>query len=124
MSAESLPSIHPVGIKVHRKSRRLEMGFNDGTSFQYSFEFLRVFSPSAETRGHGNSDGKLEHGKRDVDVSEVEQVGNYALRPRFSDGHESGIYSWRYLHDLGSRQQELWDMYLAELKDAGLGREP
>ena len=88
-------------------------------AFRFSFEFLRVFSPSAEVTGHTPDQAKLQVGKRDVDVKGVEPIGRYAVRFIFDDGHDSGIYSWEYLHDIGTRQQELWDGYLAQLKELG-----
>ena len=87
----------------------MELSFADGTSFRLPYEFLRVYSPSAEVRGHGPGQETLQVGKRDVTIDEVEAVGHYAIRPKFSDGHDTGIYSWDYLYDLGERQQELWE---------------
>jgi DUF971 family protein len=114
----------PTDIKVHQMSRRLEVAFSDGAHFEYPFEFLRVMSPSAEVRGHGPGQETLQTGKRDIDLSSVEPVGNYALQPTFSDGHATGIYSWDYLYDIGVNQKKLWADYLQRLADAGATREP
>ena len=102
----------------------LEIGFDDGHVFRLPCEYLRVYSPSAEVRGHGPGQEVLQVGKRDVTITEVEPVGHYALRPTFSDGHGSGIYSWEYLYDLGERQDELWSRYLQRLEQAGASRDP
>jgi DUF971 family protein len=114
----------PVEIVLHRKSCRLEIGFDGGERFDLSYEFLRVFSPSAEVRGHGIGQEKLQIGKRDIDILRIEPVGNYAIRPVFSDGHESGLYSWDILYDLGVRRDELWQTYLNRLAAAGASRDP
>ena len=120
------PSDHrvPVALTVHQQSRALEIEFDDGRRFRIPFELMRVYSPSAEVQGHGPGQETLQTGKRDVTISDVEPVGHYALRPTFSDGHESGIYSWDYLYDLGTRQAELWQRYLERLAKAGASREP
>ena len=114
----------PTEIKLHQKSRVLEVSFDSGDRFEFSFEFLRVFSPSAEVRGHGIGQEKLQIGKRDVDITRIEPVGNYAIRPVFSDGHESGLYSWDVLHELGKHHDELWQNYLEQLQEAGASRDP
>ena len=114
----------PTEIKLHQASRVLEVTFSNGRAFKLSYEFLRVYSPSAEVRGHGPGQETLQIGKRDVTIASVEPVGHYALRPTFSDGHESGIYSWDYLYDLGERQDELWRRYLERLAAAGASRDP
>ncbi len=114
----------PTAVKLHQLSRVLELEFADGQAFRLPYEFLRVHSPSAEVRGHGPGQETLQVGKREVTVGEVESVGHYAIRPTFSDGHDSGIYSWDYLHDLGMRQQELWQRYLDRMAQAGASREP
>jgi|SRR5579864_5405772 DUF971 family protein len=114
----------PIEIKLHQTSRAMEFTFADGTTFRMSYEYLRVYSPSAEVRGHGPGQETLQTGKRDVTIVEVEPVGHYAIRPKFSDGHDTGIYSWEYLYDLGKRQQELWQRYLARLAAAGASRDP
>ena len=114
----------PVEITLHQKSRLLEIRFDNGDHCELSFEFLRVFSPSAEVRGHGIGQEKLQIGKRDVDILRIEPVGNYAIRPVFSDGHESGLYSWDVLHGLGKHRDELWQAYLDKLQQAGASRDP
>ena len=114
----------PTEIKLHQASRVLEVTFSNGRAFKLSYEFLRVYSPSAEVRGHGPGQETLQAGKRDVTIASVEPVGHYALRPTFSDGHESGIYSWDYLYDLGERQDALWRRYLERLAAAGASRDP
>ena len=111
--------VFPVDMSLHKKSKRFDIAFDDGQSFSFSFEFLRVFSPSAEVTGHTPDQAKLQVGKRDVDVKGVEPIGRYAVRFVFDDGHDSGIYSWEYLHDIGTRRDELWEGYLQQLKDAG-----
>ena len=113
----------PTEIKLHQASRVLELVFPRGIAFRLPYEFLRVHSPSAEVRGHGPGQETLQVGKREVTIVDVEPVGHYALRPKFSDGHDSGIYSWDYLYDLGVRQDELWERYLAKLAAAGATRE-
>ena len=114
----------PTEIKLHQVSRVLELAFPQGIEFRLPYEFLRVHSPSAEVRGHGPGQETLQVGKRDVTITEVEGVGHYAIRPRFSDGHDSGIFSWEYLYDLGVRQDELWQRYLARLAEDGASRDP
>ena len=114
----------PSEIKLHQTSRVLELAFADGSSFRLPYEFLRVYSPSAEVRGHGPGQETLQTGKRDVTIAEIEAVGHYAIRPKFSDGHDNGIYSWDYLYDLGSRHEELWQRYLQRLQAAGASRDP
>ena len=113
----------PTEIKLHQASRILEIAFADGRHFRLPYEFLRVHSPSAEVRGHGPGQETLQTGKRDVTIDSVEPVGHYALRPVFSDGHGTGIYSWEYLYDLGERQDELWRRYLERLAAAGASRD-
>ena len=122
MAAADRPT--PTEIKLHQKSRVLEVSFSDGSRFELPYEFLRVYSPSAEVRGHGPGQETLQIGKRDVTIAELEPVGHYAVRPKFSDGHDTGIYSWDYLYDLGERQEELWQRYLARLAAAGASRDP
>ncbi len=114
----------PTEIKLHQTSRVLEIAFADGRSYKLPYEYLRVYSPSAEVRGHGRGQEVLQIGKREVTISEVEAVGHYAIRPRFSDGHDSGIYSWDYLYGLGDEQDELWQRYLERIAAAGASREP
>ena len=113
----------PTDVVFHNRSRLLEISFDDGKTFKLPYEYLRVYSPSAEVRGHGPGQETLQVGKRDVAIKEVESVGHYAIRPKFSDGHESGIYTWDYLLDLGERQDELWRRYLDRLAQAGATRE-
>jgi len=115
---------HPTEIKLHQISRVLEIGFADGKVFKLPYEFLRVNSPSAEVRGHGPGQEVLQVGKRDVTIAEVEAVGHYAIRPKFSDGHDTGIYSWDYLYEIGEDQEALWQRYLARLEKAGASRDP
>lgn len=113
----------PVELTVHKKSRMLEIGFDNGQNFSLPFEYLRVYSPSAEVRGHGAGQEVLQTGKREVLITALEPVGNYAVQPHFSDGHNSGIYTWDYLYSLGEDQAKLWEDYLKRLEAAGLGRE-
>lgn len=114
----------PSRIVVHQKSRVLELEFEGRESARLSFEFLRVFSPSAEVRGHGAGQEVLQVGKRDVTIEAVEPVGNYAIQPRFSDGHATGLYSWDYLQLLASRHDTMWQDYLQRLEAAGKSRDP
>ena len=114
----------PTGITVHRKSRLLEVSFDNDRRFSLPFEFLRVYSPSAEVRGHGAGQEVLQLGKQDVFITEIEPVGNYAIRPRFSDGHDSGLYSWDYLYMLGDQHESLWQDYLSRLEAEGGSRDP
>ena len=113
----------PTEIKLHQKSRKLEISFADGQRFEIPYEMLRVYSPSAEVRGHGPGQEVLQTGKKNVDITGVEPVGTYAIQPSFSDGHNSGIYSWEYLYDLGHRRERLWLSYLDRLKAAGASRD-
>jgi DUF971 family protein len=113
----------PTSVLLHQKSRVLELAFADGRAFRLPYEFLRVYSPSAEVRGHGPGQEVLQVGKKDVTITEVEPVGHYAIRPVFSDGHDTGIYSWEYLHDLGTRQDDLWQRYLDRMAAAGASRD-
>ncbi|HEY4373279.1 MAG TPA: DUF971 domain-containing protein [Burkholderiales bacterium] len=113
----------PTEIKLHQQSRRLEIAFSDGARFELPFEFLRVYSPSAEVRGHGPGQETLQVGKRAVGITGVAPVGNYAIQPTFSDGHDSGIYSWDYLYELGEHQDVMWTDYLRRLKEAHASRE-
>ena len=113
----------PENITVHSASRVLEVSFSDGQTFRIPFELMRVYSPSAEVAGHGPGQEVLQTGKRDVTLSGLEPVGNYAIQPAFSDGHDSGIYSWDYLYFLGSQQDKLWADYTARLTAAGVDRD-
>ncbi len=114
---------HPVSINLHKKSRILEISFDDGSYFELSCEFLRVYSPSADVKGHGPGQGVLQTGKENVAITELESVGNYAIKPLFDDGHQTGIYSWSYLYDLGKNKEQYWNDYLDALRDAGYQRE-
>jgi DUF971 family protein len=114
----------PTEIKLHQKSRLMEIAFADGRSFQLPCELLRVYSPSAEVRGHGPGQEVLQVGKQFVEIRNLEPIGSYAVRPIFSDGHDTGIYSWDYLYWLGDRQEELWAQYLQRIEAAGASREP
>ncbi len=114
---------HPVSINLHKKSRILEICFDDGSCFELSCEFLRVYSPSADVKGHGPGQGVLQTGKENVTITELESVGNYAIKPLFDDGHQTGIYSWSYLYDLGKNKEQYWNDYLDALRDAGYQRE-
>ena len=113
----------PTEIKLHQASRVLEIAFGESLTFRLPYEYLRVYSPSAEVRGHGPGQEVLQVGKREVGIKEVEPVGRYAIRPSFSDGHDTGIYSWDYLYDLGERQGELWQRYLDRIEAAGASRD-
>jgi DUF971 family protein len=114
----------PTEITLHQKSQLLEIAFSDGKSFRLPSEFLRVYSPSAEVRGHGPGQEVLQVGKKDVKIAAIEPVGQYAIQLKFSDGHDTGIYSWDLLYDYGERQQPMWQQYLIRLKDAGASRDP
>ena len=113
----------PTEIKLHQKSRLLEIAFADGRTFRLPCEFLRVYSPSAEVRGHGPGQEVLQAGKKDVEITRVEPVGSYAIQLAFSDGHDTGIYSWDLLYDYGVRQDEMWRHYLKRMEEAGASRE-
>ena len=121
-SASSGPIDPPTEIIVHQQSRRLEVAFGDAERYSLDFEFLRVHSPSAAVQGHGPGQEVLQVGKRDVTISAIEPVGHYAIKPVFSDGHESGIFTWHYLRELGRTHDALWARYLARLADAGASR--
>jgi DUF971 family protein len=114
----------PSEIKLHQKSRILELAFDNGERYELSYEFLRVFTPSAEARGHAPGQETLQVGKRDVDILGIEPVGNYAIKPVFSDGHDSGLFSWDMLHTLCIHRDELWQAYLDRLAEAGASRDP
>jgi DUF971 family protein len=113
----------PEALTVHGASRSLEVRFSDGSTFHIPFELMRVYSPSAEVQGHGPGQEVLQTGKREVDIAELEPVGNYAVKPTFSDGHDSGIFSWDYLYFLGSQQEQLWADYQRRLAEAGVDRD-
>jgi DUF971 family protein len=110
---------HPVSINLHQKSRVLEIEFDDGEKFELACEYLRVFSPSADVKGHGPGQEVLQVGKENVNIEEIEPVGNYAIRLVFDDGHATGLYSWKYLYELGIEQGDNWMDYLDALKQAG-----
>jgi DUF971 family protein len=116
-------AVFPTEIKLHQKSRVMEIAFSDGRSFQLPYEYLRVHSPSAEVRGHGPGQEVLQAGKRNIEIRTLDPVGSYAVQPVFSDGHATGIYSWDYLYELGQNQDTLWSKYLAKLKQAGASRD-
>ncbi|MGE8202847.1 MAG: gamma-butyrobetaine hydroxylase-like domain-containing protein [Variovorax sp.] len=113
----------PQSIIVHGQSRVLEVGFSDGTTFRIPFELMRIYSPSAEVQGHGPGQEILQTGKRDVELVDLQAVGNYAVQPTFSDGHSTGIYSWDLLYELGAKQAELWAAYERRLAEAGVERD-
>lgn len=113
----------PQSITVHSQSKVLEVVFSDGADFRIPFELMRVYSPSAEVQGHGPGQEVLQTGKREVELAGLEPVGNYAVQPAFSDGHDSGIFSWDYLYFLGSQQHKLWADYEARLQAAGVERD-
>jgi len=115
--------VQPTALTVHQTTRVLEVGFEDGRSFRIPFELLRVYSPSAEVQGHGPGQETLQTGKREVTITDIVPVGHYAVQPRFSDGHESGIFTWSYLYELGSNEQRLWAQYEQRLQAAGADRD-
>ena len=114
----------PTEVKLHQKSRVLELAFSDSRTFRLPCEFLRVYSPSAEVRGHGPGQETLQFGKRDVEITKIEPVGHYAIQLTFSDGHDTGIYSWDLLYGYGVRQDSMWEQYLKRLAEAGASRDP
>ncbi len=115
-------SATPIEIKLRKTSRLLVVQYDDGKSFDFPFEYLRVFSPSAEVQGHGPGQGTLQTGKEDVQVKSVDPIGHYAVRLVFDDGHDTGLYTWKYLYELGEQQAENWQAYLDRLKSAGYAR--
>ncbi len=117
------PTLSPTDIVLHTASRVLEITFDDGAHFRLPFEFLRVYSPSADVRGHGPGQETLQVGKRDVTIDDLQPVGHYAVKPTFSDGHDSGIYAWDYLYELGMQHEQLWGEYLQRLEAAGANRD-
>lgn len=123
MPASPAPTPQPTALTVHQSSRQLEVAFDDGASFRIPFELMRVYSPSAEVQGHGPGQEVLQTGKRGVGIDAIEPVGHYAVQPRFSDGHDSGIFSWEYLYRLGAEQAALWVRYEERLAEAGVGRD-
>ena len=112
----------PTDIKLHQQSRKLEVSFEDGQRFTLSCEFLRVYSPSADVRGHSPEQAVLQLGKEQVNIKDIEAVGNYAVKLVFDDGHDTGLYTWDYLYELGSRHTEYWRRYIAALSAAGVER--
>jgi DUF971 family protein len=114
---------HPESLTLHGQTRVLEIGVSDGANFRIPFELMRVYSPSAEVQGHGPGQEVLQTGKREVGIAEIEPVGNYAVKPTFSDGHESGLFTWEYLYFLGSEQDALWRQYEDRLQAAGMSRD-
>jgi DUF971 family protein len=124
MSGLSRGDPTPTEIILHQRTRRLEVAFSDQARFIFSFEMLRVYSPSAEVRGHGPGQEVLQTGKAEVLIHSLEPVGHYAVKPVFSDGHDTGIYSWDYLYFLGTNQERLWREYLERLADAKASRQP
>ncbi len=116
-------SPQPTDLTLHQSSRTLEISFDDGATFRIPFELMRVYSPSAEVMGHGPGQEVLQTGKRDVVIEHIEPIGHYAIQPSFSDGHESGIFTWQYLYRLGAEQDERWQRYLHRLAEAGLDRD-
>jgi DUF971 family protein len=123
MVRDTPASPQPTAVTVHQASRVLEIAFDDGASFRIPFELMRVYSPSAEVQGHGPGQEVLQTGKREVVITDVAAVGHYALQPRFSDGHDSGIFSWGYLYHLGVQQDLLWREYAERLAAAGVSRD-
>ena len=113
----------PTALTVHQASRVLEVGFDNGAHFRIPFELLRVYSPSAEVQGHGPGQEVLQSGKRHVVIDDIMAVGHYAVQPKFSDGHDTGIFSWDYLYRLGANEAELWQQYEARLQAAGVDRD-
>ncbi len=123
MAGLSPQSPIPTAITLHQQSKVLEVAFSDGAAFRIPFELMRVYSPSAEVQGHGPGQEVLQTGKRHVGVLSVEPVGHYAVKPVFSDGHDTGLFTWEYLYFLGSRQDELWAQYAERLARAGKDRD-
>ena len=123
MAGQKAGAPAPQSITVHEKSRVLEVVFSDGAAFRIPFELMRVYSPSAEVQGHGPGQEVLQTGKRDVTLVDLAPVGNYAVQPTFSDGHDSGIFSWDYLYELGQRGDALWQDYVQRLQAAGVDRD-
>ena len=124
MAGSSKDAPSPTEIKLHQTSRVLEIAFSDGKRFKLPYEFLRVYSPSAEVRGHGPGQEVLQLGKKNIGITQIDPVGAYAVQPVFSDGHDTGIYSWDYFYTLGVNQDEMWRTYLRRIEEAGGSREP
>ena len=123
MAGLSKETPHPTEIKLHQKSRILDISFSDGKTFQFSCEFLRVHSPSAEVSGHGPGQEVLQTGKKMVNILKIEPVGNYAIQLNFTDGHNTGLYSWDLLYNYGLNQDKIWQRYLQRMEEAGASRE-
>lgn len=123
MAIPAAPAPIPTEIKLHQASRILELAYADGTRFALPCEFLRVYSPSAEVRGHGPGQEVLQIGKRDVQIAAIEPVGTYAIKLTFSDGHDTGLYSWDHLYEIGRNQEALWKRYLERMREAGASRD-
>ncbi|MEY5028880.1 MAG: hypothetical protein RLZ63_1195 [Pseudomonadota bacterium] len=123
MSALNKDTPSPVSLTLHGASRVLEVGFSDGKTFRIPFELMRVYSPSAEVQGHGPGQETLQTGKREVTIVDIESVGHYAIKPSFSDGHDTGLFTWEYLYFLGAQQDELWADYDKRLRAAGVERD-
>ncbi|MDP2006738.1 MAG: DUF971 domain-containing protein [Rubrivivax sp.] len=117
------PTPQPTALTVHQATRVLEVSFDDGKTFRIPFELMRVYSPSAEVQGHGPGQEVLQTGKREVGIVEITPVGHYAVQPRFSDGHDTGIFSWSYLYQLGNEEAERWQRYEERLQAAGMDRD-
>jgi DUF971 family protein len=115
-----MPPPHPLSLTLRTRSRVLAVAFSDGSQFDLPFEYLRVYSPSAEVRGHGPGQETLQIGKHNVVITKIEPVGNYAVRLVFDDGHDTGLYTWAYLHELGHEHQQKWQKYLDRLKELGI----
>jgi len=114
----------PIGIRLHKKSRLLELEYEGGEHHSLSFEYLRVYSPSAEVKGHGPGQEVLQTGKLNVNITAVKPVGNYALQLVFDDGHDTGLYSWPYLYELCTQHEQWWQVYLERMAEAGTSRDP
>jgi DUF971 family protein len=119
INRQTPPTPIPTSLTVRKQSRLLEVAFDDGAAFSLPFEFMRVYSPSADVRGHGPRQETLQTGKRTIDITALEPVGNYAVQAHFSDGHNTGLYSWDYLYWLGANQAQLWTDYLLRLEASG-----
>ena len=124
MTGDTETRFRPTEIRLKREEKLLEVDFGDGANFSYPAELLRVESPSAEVQGHGPGQKTIVAGRRHVGIMDLEAVGHYAVRIKFDDLHDTGIYSWRYLRELGERREEIWNAYLAALAENGLSREP
>jgi DUF971 family protein len=120
----SNPNIRPIRIKLHTKSRQLELGYENGDRYSLSCEYLRVYSPSAEVKGHGPGQEVLQTEKLNVNITAIKPVGNYALQLVFDDDHDTGLYSWPYLHELCTQHDQWWQIYLERMSEAGASRDP